>query len=537
MKKFNVWSFHISWIVLVIGIPILIIFSELFKTPSDTWQHIYDTLLADYVVNTIFLVLGVSILTLVFGVSSAWIIATTNLPFKRAFEWLLIIPIAIPSYINGIAYAGLLDYAGPIRTFLRSINSDNYYFDIANAWGVIFVMSSVLFPYVYITARSAFINQSGRLLEASRSLGSSSFRSFYKIALPIARPAIASGLMLVIMEVLNDYGTVKYYGVTTFTTGIFRSWLSMGDLQSAVYLSSMLMGVVFLSIMIERLQRGKAKYESKSKTELNLKNDTGLKLWLKVGICLVPIILGFIIPLLQLLYWAFFSIEKIITTEFINFGINSFLLAGGAAAIIVSISILLNYSTRIQQSKFWTSISKISILGYSVPGAVIAVGIMIIIIGIDRSLISWLENSFDIKIKLLITGSIGALLYAYLVRYFAVGFGPIEAGFKKIPLSLNQAASSLGSGPLKNLFKINLPLLKTSILSALILVFVDVMKELPLTLILRPFNFETLATIAFQYANDEMAPESAPASLLIILIGMIPVILLNRLMTSDETSS
>ncbi len=537
MKKFNVWSAHITWIVLITGIPILIIFSELFKTPSDTWDHIRDTLLIDYISNTIILVFGVTFLTLLFGISTAWIVATTSLPFKRAIEWLLIIPIAIPAYINGIAYAGLLDYAGPIRTLLRSWGKDNYYFDVMNAYGVILVMSCVLFPYIYITTRTAFINQSGKLLEASRSLGSGSFRTFYKVALPIARPAIVSGTMLVVMEVLNDYGTVKYYGVTTFTTGIFRSWLSMGDLRSAVYLSSMLMGVVFITILIERVQRGKARYEFRNPGNINLKKERGWKLVFKLIICLVPILLGFIIPVFQLLYWAFFSLEKVITPQFLQFSTNSLMLATASAMIIVAISILLNYSTRIQNSRWWNNISKVSVLGYSVPGAVIAVGIMVLIIGIDKTIITWMESAFSLKINLLITGSIGALLYAYLVRYFAVGYGPIESGFKKIPFTLNDAASSLGSGPLHSLFRINIPLLKTSILSALILVFVDVMKELPLTLILRPFNFDTLATVAFQYANDEMAPESAPASLLIILIGMIPVILLNRLITTNGGST
>lgn len=521
----------ISLIVLILCIPIFIIFSYLFQTPSENWFHIYDNLLGEYVVNSIILVLGVSILTLLMGVSSAWIITKYDIPFKNTIEWLLILPIAIPSYINGLAYSGLLDYAGPIRVFMRNILGwDEIYFDIMNIYGVIWVLSTVLYPYVFLSARTAFARQAFVMQEAASILGRNKVKSFFSIVLPVARPAIVAGLMLVVMETLNDYGTVKYYGVPTFTTGIFRAWLSLGDLQSAIYLSAMLMTVVFTIILLERWQRGRAKYESPEKASAHKKEK--LKGFLKLfvmSICLFPITVGLIIPVFQLLYWSYFSLSEVLNDGFWLIIKNSFLLAGAASLLVTFLAILLNYAVKMSRKQLWETIAKVTMLGYSVPGAVIAVGIMILIIALDKYIIVTFNELFSIRVELLITGSIFALLYAYLVRYFAVGFGPMEAAFKSLPHSLNEAGRSLGVSPIKNLFKIDLPILAKAIVAALLLVFVDVMKELPLTLILRPFNFNTLATNAFQYANDEMVTKAAPASLLIVLIGMIPVFLLNRL--------
>lgn len=523
-------------IVALLCIPIFIIFSYLFQTPSENWYHIYENLLGEYVINSLILVTGVSLLTLLMGISAAWLITKYSLPFKNTLEWLLVLPIAIPTYINGFAYSGLLDFAGPIRVFMRNVLGwDEIYFDIMNIYGVIWVLSTVLYPYVFLSARTAFARQAFVMQEAASILGHNKIKSFFSVVLPVARPAIVAGLMLVVMETLNDYGTVKYYGVATFTTGIFRSWLSLGDLQSAIYLSAMLMTAVFALILLERWQRGRAKYESMERSNTHRKEKPkGLKLSLVMLVCLFPVWVGLMIPIFQLSYWAYFSLMDVINEGFWLIIKNSFLLAGGASILITFLAILLNYAVKMSRSKFWESIAKVTMLGYSVPGAVIAVGIMILIIGLDKYIIAAFNDWFAVKIEMLITGSIFALLYAYLVRYFAVSFGPMEAAFKSLPHSLNEAGRSLGASPTRNLFKVDLPILSKAIIAALMVAFVDIMKELPLTLILRPFNFNTLATNAFQYANDEMVTKAAPASLLIIGIGMIPVFLLNRLIKQEK---
>lgn len=525
----------ITLIVLLLCIPIFIIFSYLFSSPSDNWYHIYDNLLSDYILNSLILITGTGLLTLLMGIGAAWIITRYRLPFANTLEWLLVLPIAIPTYINGFAYSGLLDFAGPVRVVMRNVLGwDEIYFDIMNIYGVIWVMSTVLYPYVFLSARTAFARQSVSMQEAASMLGSNRLKSFFTITLPVARPAIVAGLLLVIMETLNDYGTVKYYGVPTFTTGIFRSWLSLGDLQSAIYLSSMLMTFVFAIIMIEKWQRGKAAYDSSlSHNSRHQIRPSGYKKVLLTAICSFPVLTGLIIPVFQLVYWAVFSFSAVITEDFISIARNSFLLAGTAAILVTALAVVLNYTVKMIRQKLWESIAKITVLGYSVPGAVIAVGIMILIIAMDKYIIKVLNDLLGWQADLLITGSIFALLYAYLVRYFAVGYGPMEAAFRSLSHHINEAGRSLGSPVLRNLLRLDLPILSRAIIAALMLVFVDVMKELPLTLILSPFNFSTLATNAFQYANDEMVTKAAPASLLIILIGMIPVFLLNRLVKKE----
>ncbi|MEL6560208.1 MAG: iron ABC transporter permease [Bacteroidota bacterium] len=329
----------ILMIVLLLCIPIFIIFSYLLKAPSDNWYHIYENLLGEYVSNSLILVVGVSLLSLLMGVSAAWLITKYSLPFKNTLEWLLVLPIAIPTYINGFAYSGLLDFAGPVRVFMRNVLGwDEIYFDIMNIYGVIWVLSTVLYPYIFLSARTAFARQAFVMQEAASILGHNKVKSFFSVVLPVARPAIVAGLMLVIMETLNDYGTVKYYGVPTFTTGIFRSWLSLGDLQSAIYLSAMLMTAVFMLILLERWQRGRAKYESMEKSNTHRKEKPkGLMLFLIMFVCLFPVLAGLIIPVFQLSYWAYFSLTDVLNEGFWLTIKNSFLLAGGAAILIPTI--------------------------------------------------------------------------------------------------------------------------------------------------------------------------------------------------------
>ncbi|SMG30635.1 iron(III) transport system permease protein [Marivirga sericea] len=540
IKKYaNGWSFALIALVLIIGLPIYTLFFKLFdKTTESVWSHLVDTVLTDYIINSLGLVIIVSILTLLMGISSAWIVSTCRIPFRRQFEWMLILPLAIPTYIAAYTYAGIFDYTGPIQVFLRDIGfSDLVYIDIMNFWGVAVVMALVLFPYVYVVARSTFMSQSATLLEASRILGSSSWKTFFKIALPISRPAIIGGLSLVMMEVLNDYGAVKYFGVSTFTTGIFRAWFSFGDPNSAINLSGILMAFIFIMIMVERVQRGKTKFDEGARIGRQLKRYQlkGWKKFLAWTVCFIPLFLGFIAPVFQLILWSIQTIKKIIDFEFLILMANSFGLALLAAALCVAFSIIILFAVKVNKSHFFNLLAKFAALGYSIPGAVIAIGIMIPLLGLDKFIINTWEQSFNLKIGLIFSGTIFALTFAYVVRFLTVSLNPIEAAFKKTGDSIDEASYSLGAGSFKTLLKVNLPLIKSALISGGILVFVDILKELPLTLILRPFNFHTLATKAYELASDEMIAESATPSLIIIVIGTIPIIILNRLMKTSKS--
>ncbi len=525
-RNLNSWTINIVLIVFLISIPIFIIYTGLLGGDSPTWDHITYNLLPQYIANTTALAIGTVVLTLCFGTLTAWLVAAYDFPLRRQLSWLLVLPLTIPTYIAAYAYSGLFEYTGPIFSLLRNnFGIESAGINVRNIYGAIFVISAVLYPYVYIAARASFLVDSGRLFEAARTLGSTPFSNFWRIVLPVSRPAIVAGLSLVVMEVLNEYGAVKYYGISTFTTGIFRAWFSLEDLQAAIYLSAILMTFVFTLIIAERLQRGRKQFKSGSDSlPLGRYKLNGSQKYLALAACIIPFTAGFILPIIQLLYWATFTFGKVIRDDIGKLIANSFSLSFIAALICVIASVLLVYSVRLSRNNKSEIFSKIASLGYSIPGAAMAVGIMMTTLFIDQVFL----RSINLSTGLILTGSMFALLYAYVVRYLAVGYNPIDSGFRKITLSLTEVSQTLGVSPLRSLFSINLPLLKPALWSALLLVFVDVMKELPLTLILRPFNFETLATRAFRYANDEMVPESAPVSLVIIATALIPIILLNR---------
>ena len=509
------WKSITLLLLLVLVLPVVFILVRFLSVEQSVWGSISSTLLPLYVTNTSYLLTGAILVTLVIGVATAWIVTLYDFPFRKQFEWMLILPLAIPTYINAIAYVGLTDYAGPIRILLRSLETD-IYLDLMDRNGAIFVMSLVLYPYVYIASRAAFLLQSASLIEMSRSLGRSMWATFSKVVLPLAWPAIFSGLILVVMEVLNDYGVVQYYGIPTFTTGIFRSWLSLGNLPQAIFLAFLTLLLVLLLLTAQLVIQGQTRYTNE-KEDMKL---TALKPrypWLYFFICLIPLFLGFLVPVFQLLWWA------VKVTEFENWAFsakligNTSMLGATTAVLAVILSVLFTYTFRISNlPRYAKTLLRLPMIGYAVPGAVIAIGIVAMIVWINPEWIYF---------------GITALVFGYLVRFFAVGFGTIESGFDQIPHQLDMAATSLGKSTFTRLFKVHLPLLKPVLIGAFIMVFVDVAKELPLTLILRPFNFETLATNAFQYAKDEMAPRSAPSSLLIIFVSAVPVYFLNKLLS------
>ena len=525
------WLIAVLFVVVLVGTPIVTIAWRLLDGPGDNWAHLSEFLLPQYIFNSLFLVTGTSVLTLLMGVPTAWWVSTREFPGRKHFEWVLILPLSIPTYIMAFTYAGIFDYAGPLQSFSRNVLNQpagHGFIDILNIYGVMVIMALVLYPYVYVVARASFLQSSRSLIESSQTLGASSFRTFFKVVIPVARPALVAGLLLVVMEVLNDYGAVKYFGVATFTTGIFRAWFSLEDVHAAIYLSALLLSLIFGLIALERWQRGRAQYHATSvERPFDRKQLSRGRGWLLFLACLIPCLFGFIVPVLQLGQWALMT--KKIDPSFLVLTGNTFLVAVVAALLCVVAALLLTYSNRLYRSLSLKVLTRVATLGYAIPGAVVAVGIMIPLLAFDRQLISWARNIFQTDIKLLLTGTLICLVLAYVVRFLTVAYNPLQSGYKKIGQHLDEASRSLGMPPWKTLIKINMPLLKTTLFSAGLLVFVDILKELPLTLILRPFNFHTLATKAFELASDELVAQAAWPSLVIIGVGLIPVYLISNL--------
>jgi iron(III) transport system permease protein len=528
IRDSNKWSVLTLTIVCFIAVPIFTIVFKLFKGPGESWGHLKNTVLADYVSNSLFLLLGTSILTLFFGVTSAWIVSRYEFKFRVQIEWLLILPLAIPSYITAYAYAGVFDYGGVWEKITFGIFPK---LDIMNLNGLIWILSISLYPYVYLATRAFFLNQSGRLFEASKLLGVGELKTLRKLILPLARPAIIGGLILVMMEVLNDYGAAKYFGVSTFTTGIFRAWFSLEEPETAIYLSALLVTIIFVLLGFERWQRRKIRYSVASKTQVPLyrhipKGNYYVLLYLLISI---PIFFGFLLPIIQLFNWALLTYKEVVNDGFIVVVFQSFVISLLSSISTVLFALSLIYFTRFNRLRFLDLLTKLGTLGYAIPGAVIAIGVLVPTLGIDKYIANYFLNTYNLKVGLFINGTILALLYAYIVRFMAVAHNPIDAVSLKVNKSTRESSKMLGNGNIKTFLKVEFPLIKTGIYSAIVLVFVDVMKELPLTLILKPYKIQTLAVQAYEYASDEQIMEASLPALLLIFTGILPIILLNNL--------
>lgn len=517
-------------IVCFVAIPVLTIGLKLFSGPGESWGHLVRNVLLDYSINTLFLCIGCVVFTGLFGVSSAWIVSRYELPRVRFLEWMLILPLAIPTYITAYAYAGIFDYGGLVQQLSTAIGLPAFKIDVMNIYGLIFVLSISLFPYVYVSARAVFLHQSYRLIEASKILGVGETKTFFKVVLPIARPAVVAGILLVLMEVLNDYGAAKYYGIPTFTTGIFRSWFSLGEPATAIYLSALLLVIVFVLLYLERKQRGKKQFTSEAKINLKLpkKKLSASKTLAMISVAAFPVLLGFLLPLFQLLYWAFLTYSAVFNKSFVAIALQSLGIAAITGIVTVVFALLLLYVPRWNRLALLKQSSRIAILGYAIPGAVIAIGVMIPTLIFDKWLIASVDQIFNKNIGLLLNGTVVILIYAYMIRFAAIAFNPLEGSSVKISERFSESSLLLGRGRLHTFFKVEFPLLKPAIASAFILVFVDSMKELPLTLILKPYEINTLAVKAYEFASDELILEASIPSLCIILIGVLPIILLNK---------
>ena len=521
-------------IALIVALPILTVISFLFSPSTETWQHLADTVLSDYVVNSLILMVGVAAGAGSMGVTMAWLVSMYDFPGRRLFTWSLLLPLAMPAYIIAYTYTGMLEAGGPVQVWIREffdLSYGEYWFpEIRSIGGAICMFSLVLYPYVYLLARSAFLDQSVCALEASRTLGCGPWRSFFQVALPLARPAIVAGMSLALMETLADYGTVHFFGVATFTTGIFRTWFGLFDETAAGQLSAMLMGFVFVLILLERWSRRRAKFHHATNRYQSLPN-VRLPRWralLCTAACLIPLFLGFILPFLQLSSWALDTWQTMVDESFLLLVEHSFLLAGAAAVLTLIPGLILAYANRISPGKAQGFLTRLSSMGYAIPGTVIAIGIMIPFGWLDNTIDGWLRDTFDISSGLIFSGTVFILLFAYVVRFLSVSLQSVESGLGNIRPSMDEAARSMGYNRMQTLRRIHLPIMKGSLLTAIVIVFVDVLKELPATLVLRPFNFNTLAVRAYELASDERLADASTAAISIVLVGIIPVIILSR---------
>lgn len=529
------WFIASTIIALTVFTPIGAIFVESFFPEENIWPHLIETVLPHYIESTLILMLGVGLLSFLFGVSTAWLVTMCEFPGRRIFEWALLLPFAVPAYVIAYVYTDQLEYAGNVQTFLRNTfgweSSQDYWFPaIRSTGGCILLMSLVLYPYVYMLARSAFLEQSMSLFIASRSLGRSATQTFTKVCLPIARPAIVVGLSLVLMETLNDFGTVDYFAVKTLTAGLYDTWLNMGNIGAASQIASIMMLFVVALILSEQLSRGRQKqYQPRNSGQpLERFELSTTQRYAAATLCLFLVLLGFGIPFLVLLTYAieYFSVSW--TDNFLSLAYNSLGLSVVAAICTIIIGTTLAYSKRLNQTRLGKTLVRVSSLGYAMPGAVLAVGIIIPFAALDNAVDDFFRTHFNFSTGLLLSGTVFAIIFAYTVRFLAVSAGSIESSLDKITPSMDMASRSMGVSTSQTLLRVHLPVIRGSLLTAALVVFVDCMKELPATLILRPFNFETLATHVYQYASDELLEQSALAALLIVLAGIIPVILLSK---------
>jgi iron(III) transport system permease protein len=524
---------------LLVALPILGVLGSVVYAPGslETLQHLASTVIPRAALETFLLVVMVMLGVTVLGTSSAWLVAAHEFPGRRIFEWALLLPLAMPGYIVAYAYTDFLQFSGPVQSALRETfgwtRADYWFPEIRSLPGAAFVFTVVLYPYVYLLARTAFLSRTASMIDAARSLGLSPWRTWLSVNLPLARPAVAAGALLALMETLADYGAAAYFGLQTFTTSIYRAWFSMGDRLAASQLAAVLLVLVLIVIAVERHLRGRARYFTgpNSARPAPRQQMTGAAGALATLACLVPLVTGFVLPTAILVHLLLPTLDATLWGRFLGWLTNSVLIAGAAAVLTLATVLVLSYLQRMQSGRAGVLVSwavRTMNLGYAVPGAVIAVGVLVPMAAFDNRLDAWLRASFGVSSGLLVTGTVAALLYAYLVRYFAVAQQPVEAGLARITPAMDASARSLGASPLEVFRRVHLPLLSPSLLAAALLVFVDVMKELPATLVLRPFNFDTLAVIAYQMAADERLGEAALPSLTIVLMGLVPVIWLSR---------
>lgn len=517
----------------LLAFPLLAVVANVLQGGGGSFAHLAATVLPRYVGNTALLLLGVSWGVISIGVLSAWLVTAYQFPGRRVLEWALMLPLAMPAYVMAYAYTDWLQFTGPVQTLLRELlgwRAREYWFpEIRSLWGAVAMLSFALYPYVYLIARTAFLDLSRHAVEAGRLAGLTAWKSFFHVAVPLARPAIAAGTALALMETLADFGTVSYFAVDVFTTGIFKAWLSMGDSVAAAQLSSCLLAFVAVVLALERASRGRAAYHSgaprKRLPPQPLQGPFGA---LALFACAAPVVFGFLLPVGILLELAFNDPDVRWGLRVVGLIGNSTSVAAITAVAAVLLAALMAYAARLVRRPLVALANRAASLGYAIPGAVIAVGVLVPLGRLDNWLADVIEQTFGLRVGLVLTGTIVALVYAYLVRFLAIALQTVEAGLAKVRPSMDDAARSLGASPGATLRRVHVPLLTSSFSAAALLVFVDVMKELPATFALRPFNFDTLAVEAYHLAKDERLAEAAVPSLVIVAVGLLPLLFVSR---------
>lgn len=537
----NGWTLGTTAIALAAFMPIAAVIYIGLTPSDDVWEHLISTVLSRYISTTLMLMIGVGTGTLIIGVGTAWLVSMCRFPGKRIFEWALLLPMAMPAYVIAYVYTDILEYAGPVQGLLRETfgwaTKREYWFpEIRSLGGAISMMTLVLYPYVYLLSRAAFMEQSICVLEASRVLGRGPLRSFFSVALPLARPSIIIGITLVLMETLNDFGTVDFFAVSTFTLGIYDVWLNMNNVAGAAQLAGMLLTFVIALILIERFARRNKRFHHTTSKYQALPGYLlqGRARTLAILACSLPVILGFILPSTVLAGYSLIYFEVATNPEFLGYAFNSLMLSVLTAALAIAIGIFMAYGVRLRNERGLKVMVRLASLGYAVPGAVLAVGVLVTLGAIDNGVDGFMRDTFGISTGLLLSGTITALVFGYLVRFLALSFGTVEASLEKITPSMDGAARSLGRGAFGTLRRIHVPLIRGSVLTAAMLVFVDCMKELPLTVMLRPFNFHTLATFVHEYASDEQLGEASLAALSIVGFGILPMMMLSLAITRSR---
>ena len=522
-------------IAVLIATPVISVFSNVFAGgTSGTWSHLASTVLPEFIRNTVILCVGVGLGVSSIGITTAWLTTMLDFPGRRFFQWALVLPLAVPAYVMAYVYTDFLQFVGPVQSWLRETfgwRPGQYWFpDVRTPGGAVAMFMFVLYPYVYLLARTAFLERASGMLEAGRSLGLGPWGCFFRVSLPLARPAVIAGTALALMETLADFGTVAYFGVQTFTTGIYRAWFSLGDRIAAAQLSAALLAFVVLVLVLEHASRGRARFNNTSRQQaapvpIRLSPLVGLVAALA---CFMPLLLGFLLPAGLLLDMAFSEGDTQFGSRFLHLARNSFVLASVTSVLAVVLAVVLAYAARLARSRLPQVLNRVVGLGYAVPGSVIAVGVLIPVTRLDNQLAAWWQDVFGVNPGLLLPGGIAALVYAYLTRFLAVALHTVDSSLGKITPSMDDASRCLGLGQFGTLRRVHVPILRGSLLTAGLLVFVDVMKELPATLVMRPFNFDTLATQAHTLASDERLTEASTAALTIVAVGLLPMFLISR---------
>lgn len=529
----NPWIILPTFLFALFVVPVIWIIFSLFGNYSDNWVHIYNYTLSGYIYNTVLIIIGTSIGTLIIGVGSAWLVTTYNFTGKKFLEWALLLPFAVPPYILAYTFTGLFDSYGTANNLVRDLfslpNEFIFFPKLRNVYGASIVFSFTLYPYVYLVSRMAFINQSRSMLEVGRTLGYNKFQIFYKLSMPAIRPAIIAGLMLVLMETISDFGAVEHFAVNTFTTGIFSAWFGLYDFHTAKQLAALLLIVVISFLILEKYSRRKSRYSSGSNvfSPIAAEKLNGFQNIFASLFCFMPVFVGFVLPNIQLGYWALNYKLDFFNEKFISTAWNTFYLAITAALICAMLAVIINFSIRYKKNKVLNVMSSFLTVGYAVPGLILALGVSQLLVFMDNLI-------FRDYLNFILTGSIYGLILAFIIKSFALANSTIESGFLRINHRIDDVARSLNTPGWKLLFRIHLPLLTTSFLTSMILVVSEVIKELPASLILRPFNFDTLAVSTYIYAAEERMFDAAAPSIAIVAVGLLPIFVLSRLIVKSR---